>query len=82
MYINQNEFYIFEATGLKRINGNKYIERINEELSQVIEKPAEEGKKRLIPKKEVKARLGYSPDFWDMIKMREFLNLKGRLLMA
>jgi hypothetical protein len=82
MYINPKEFFTFEGGGLKRVNANKYLERIREELEQIREKPSDEGKKRLVSKKDIKARLGYSPDFWDMLKMREFLNLKGRLKMA
>jgi phage terminase large subunit len=69
--INRNEYYFC----------NKFSDQITEELEQVKQKNLDaDGKKAIIPKDEVKRLIGRSPDFSDMIMMREFFEIsQGRI---
>jgi len=61
---------------LKALAGTKYQERTAQELEQTRRgRPDDDGKMRVAPKAEEKQRLGRSPDFRDMIMMRELFEL-------
>lgn len=76
----------------KHINNNQYFintkklsttdkEFIIEELEQVKkDKIDSDGKQCVVPKDKVKELLGRSPDYSDMMMMREYFNLKKRRL--
>jgi hypothetical protein len=75
----------------ERINANGiYLEcedwmkpLIIEELEQVKQKTMDSDmKKALIPKEQVKERIGRSPDFWDAILMREYFELKPKFVIT
>lgn len=70
----------FMEDGLLYIEDHNYKEDIEKEL-EVIRKDGvdEEGKLKIIKKKEIKQLLGYSPDFADMIMMRMLFELKSSL---
>ena len=62
--------------GLVYIGVEDHKELITEELEQVKrDKVDQDGKLCLLPKKEVKERIGRSPDFSDAIAMRWFFEL-------
>ncbi len=52
-------------------------EKITEEMEQVKQKDVDtDGKKGVLPKKIIKELIGRSTDYWDMLMMRELLELK------
>lgn len=56
---------------------------IIEEFEQVKQKALDSDmKKGLMPKDEIKERIGRSPDFWDAILMREYFELKPQFKVA
>lgn len=57
----------------------KYRKQVIEELEQINRKPnQDDGKIALESKKDIKDRLGRSPDFADSLAMRMFFELKGK----
>lgn len=65
--VNKNLLYVADQT---------YREDIERELELIRrDKPDDDGKLRITPKAEIKKLLGFSPDFADMIMMREYFNL-------
>jgi phage terminase large subunit len=75
-----------------RINkGGLYIECDDPEIRQLIIEEMEwvkqyqadkDGKKRVLPKELIKAAIGRSPDFWDMLMMKEWFELAPQLTWA
>lgn len=67
--INANGIYLEVEDWMKPL--------IIEEMEQVKQKTLDSDlKKALLPKDEVKERIGRSPDFWDAIMMREYFELR------
>lgn len=55
---------------------DEYQEEITRELEQLKSyKTDDDGKLRILPKKEIKKNIGHSPDYMDTLIMREFLEL-------
>lgn len=60
------------------IEDQTYREQIVREVEQLKSyNTDEDGKQRLLPKKEIKSNIGNSPDFLDNFIMREFFELSG-----
>lgn len=67
--VNEGQLYISQED---------HRDEIVEELEQVKrDKMDEDGKLRLIPKKDIKERIGRSPDFTDMMAMRMYFELSS-----
>lgn len=67
--VNEGQLYIHQE---------EHRDEIVEELEQVKrDKMDEDGKLRLIPKKDIKERIGRSPDFTDMMAMRMYFELSS-----
>jgi phage terminase large subunit len=67
--VNEGQLYISQED---------HRDEIVEELEQVKrDKIDEDGKLRLIPKKDIKERIGRSPDFTDMMAMRMYFELSS-----
>jgi hypothetical protein len=61
------------------IESKDYRKQIIEEFEQICKLPlTDDGKIRLEKKDALKERLGRSPDFWDMINMRMYFELKTK----
>ena len=68
--INEHGIWLDGITGSDK-------EKIIEELEQIKSKDKDkDGKLKIVPKHEVKANIGRSPDFSDCIMMREYLDLR------
>lgn len=74
--INKREIWL--------ICDEKYEQEIKEELAQLKNDDVDndEGKKRLIGKDEMKAKLGRSPDFLDTLIMGMFVHLKPKIFIT
>lgn len=84
-YFNLKSQCYFKAAEM--VNKNKmfcaakqFRERIVKEMEQIRKiENADDGKLRVEKKEDLKKRLGSSPDFWDMIAMRMFFELKPKI---
>lgn len=67
-----NHFEMFISADIDQATKEYIIEEIEYLQSY---KESEEGKKKILPKKEIKDRLGRSPDYLDMLVMRMYFEL-------
>lgn len=76
--INKNEMFISEKVAQTKVK-NKTVRELIESERKAIKrfKADSDGKLRIIPKEEMKAILGHSPDFMDMLMMRMRFELIG-----
>lgn len=59
------------------IKDDEYRDEITREVEQLKSyKTDDDGKLRILPKKEIKKQIGHSPDFLDTLIMREYLELQ------
>ena len=76
-YINERKIYI--SANISEATKQIIIEELEQLKSY---KTDDDGKKRTLPKKEIKQHLGRSPDFLDMLTMRMFFEIKSKSFIA
>ena len=77
---DQCGYHIARLINSRQIYVNEFdkFDQLKEELEQVRIKNIDEPVNRLVPKDDIKAALGRSPDYWDALLMRMYFDLEKK----